>query len=157
MPTIALSGRTEAGLTCPPGSQEIIYWSDQLPGFGLRCRAGGVRSWYVQYRTKAGATRKHTLGSPKDVPFAQAQKEAARLIAAVKLGGDPAGQAKEARAAAKAAITVGELVAAYLKHQKPRMRKRSYEELRRHLGGAKDEGTKTKPRYAKPLDAAPRQ
>lgn len=152
MPTVTLNGRTEAGLECPPGSQEIIYWSDQLPGFGLRCRASGARSWYVQYRNKAGQIRKHTLGRPKDVPFAHAQKEAARLIAAVRLGGDPAGQAKEARDAAKAAFTLGELVERYLKHQKARMRQRSYEELRRHLGGAKE--GQSRPRHGKPLDAA---
>ena len=99
--------------------------------------------------------RKHTLGNPKDVPFAQAHKEAARLLAAVKLGGDPAGQAKETKAAVKAAITVGDLVDRYLKHQKPRMRERSYEELRRHLGGAKDEGGRSRPRYANALNVAP--
>lgn len=154
MPTVILNGRTEPGLTCPPGSTEIIYWSDELPGFGLRCRASGVRSWYVQYRTKAGETRKHTLGSPNDVPFAKAHKKAAELIAAAKLGGDPAGEAKQAKAATKAAITVGELVEKYLANQRARMRERSFEELRRHLGGAKPDG-ESRPRYGKPLDAKP--
>ena len=75
MPTVTLNARTEPGLTCLPGFAEIIYWSDELPGFGLRCRASGVRLGYIQYRNKAGATRKHTLGSPKDVPFARAHKK----------------------------------------------------------------------------------
>jgi integrase len=154
MPTVALNGRTEPGLTCPAGTAETIYWSDELPGFGLRCRASGARSWFVQYRTKTGEARKHTLGNPKDVPFAKARKEAARLMAAVKLGGDPAGEAKDAKDAARAAITVGDLVEKYLKHQKPRIRERSYEELRRHLGSPKDGGI-VRPRHSKPLDATP--
>ena len=155
MPTITLNGRTEPGLACPAGPAEIIYWSDELAGFGLRCRASGARSWFVQYRTKSGETRKHTLGSPKEVPFAKARKRAADYIAAAKLGGDPAGEQKQAKEAAKAAITIEQLVGSYLKHQRPRMRPRSYEELRRHLGGSPEDGRRSRPRYPKPLDAAP--
>jgi integrase len=137
MPTVALNGHTAQGLKCPPGSKEIVYWSDELPGFGLRCRASGSRSWYVQYRTKAGDMRKHTLGGPpsgegdkrKGMPFAKAQKEAERLLAAAKLGGDPAGDARKV----KNATSGHELVDNYLAHQKPRMKPRSYAELQRHL------------------------
>jgi integrase len=159
MPTVTLNAKTAAAFTCPRGASEIVYWSDDLPGFGLRCRSSGARSWFVQYRTKAGELRKHTLGAPArksgaGVTFAAARAEADRLIAVVKLGGDPAGDTKQAKAAAKAAITVGELVNRYLMHQKSRMRERSYEELRRHLGGARD-GVKSRPRHARPLDATP--
>jgi integrase len=129
MPTVELNGRTAPGYSCPAGSKEAIYWSAELPGFGLRCRASGGRSWYVQYRTKAGETRKHSLGNPKTVPFSRAHREASRLIASAKLGGDPAGDARKA----KNAISVRELVARYLADQKPRMKTRSYEELQRHL------------------------
>jgi len=97
--------------------------------------------------------RKHTLGDPDNVAFVKARTEAGKLISAVKLGGDPAGEVKQARAAAKAAITVREVVDRYLRHQKLRMRERSYEELRRHLGGAKE--GKGRPRHGKALDAKP--
>jgi integrase len=129
MPTLALNGRTAPGLSCPSDKNEIVYWSDELVGFGLRCRAGGARAWFVQYRTKTGEARKHTLGDPASVPFAKAHKEAARLLAAAKLGGDPAGEAKKRRME----IRLGELVERYLANQKPRMRARSFEELSRHL------------------------
>jgi integrase len=159
LPTVTLNAKTAAGLACRAGAHETIYWSNDLPGFGLRCRAGGARSWFVQYRTKAGQLRKHTLGAPsrkagEGVSFAAARAEADRLLAAVKLGGDPAGDVKNARAAARAAITVRDLVTRYLKYQKSRMRVRSFEELRRHLSGAKDEGG-SRPRHGKPLDAKP--
>lgn len=158
MPTVTLNARTEPGFACPAGIGEIVYWSDDLPGFGLRCRMNGLRSWLVQYRTKAGEARKQTLGSPGKGPgkvtFAEARAKAGKILATVKLGGDPAGDVKDTKAATKAAITTGELVSRYLKHQRPRMRERSYEELRRHLGGAKDEGG-SRPRHGKALDAKP--
>ena len=113
MPTIELNGRTAAGLECPPGKKEAIFWSQELPGFGLRCRAGGARRWFVQYRNQTGETRKHALGDPATVSFAQARKEAGKLLAAVKLGGDPAGDAKEARVA----ITFADLAQRFLGHQ----------------------------------------
>ena len=129
MPTIELSNRTAAGLMCPPDKKEVVYWSGDLPGFGLRCRAGGARRWFVQYRTKTGETRKHALGDPTTVGLAQARREAARLLAAAKLGGDPAGETKEARAA----ISFAGLVERFLTHQQKRIRSTTYRELARHL------------------------
>lgn len=140
MPTIDLSGRTAPGLTCPPGRAEQIYWSHDLPGFGLRCRASGARSWLLQVRTKAGETRKITLGDPGTVPFARAAREAGKLIAAVKLGGDPGAEARQARRA----IKISELVEHYLTHQRARMKPRSFLELSRHLKA-----------HAKPLHGQP--
>jgi integrase len=129
MPTVDLSNRTAAGLMCPPDKKEVIYWSGDLPGFGLRCRAGGARRWFVQYRTKTGETRKHALGDPSTVGLAQARREAARLLAAARLGGDPSGEAKEARAA----ISFAGLVERFLAHQRKRVRSTTYTELARHL------------------------
>jgi integrase len=63
------------------------------------------------------------------VSFAPAHKEAARLLAAAKLGGDPAGEAKQARAA----ITFAGLAERFLAHQETRLRRRSFEEVKRHL------------------------
>lgn len=154
MPDLKLTGRNAPNLSCPANKKEIVYWSGELTGFGLRCRNSGARTWFVQYRTKAGVTRKHTLGSPTDVTFAAAHKAADKLIAEARLGGDPAGNVKQAKAEAKEAITVGELVEKYLTHQRPRLRTRSYEELRRHLGGRRDAG-ESRPRHGKPLDVKP--
>ena len=41
------SARTEA---LPDGKADHIIFDDKLSGFGLRIRAGGKRSWIVQYR-----------------------------------------------------------------------------------------------------------
>jgi site-specific recombinase XerD len=77
--------------------------------------------------------RKHTLGEPERVPLAKAREEAERLLAAVKLGQDPAGEAAAKKAEVKAAITFAELVERYLDHQKRRLKPRSFDELQRHL------------------------
>ena len=130
MPTVELNGRTAPALSARPDRQKQSTGLTTWPGFGLRCRASGARSWFVQYRTKAGETRKHTLGDPQTVPFSKARHEAGRLIAAAKLGGDPAADARKA----KDAITVSKLIDSYQAHQKLRMKPRSYEELSRHLG-----------------------
>ncbi len=37
-----------AKLQLPPDRSDIIFWDDGLPGFGLRIRAGGSRTWLVQ-------------------------------------------------------------------------------------------------------------
>ena len=63
------------------------------------------------------------------MPFAKAVKEASRLLATIRLGGDPVGEARRT----KSAVTVGEMVTRYLAVPEPRMKPRSYQELERHL------------------------
>jgi hypothetical protein len=120
MPTITLNGKTAPSLVCPGDKSEVTYWSSELPGFGKRCRDSGAQSWVVQYRTKAGDLRKHTLGDPATVTFAKARAEAEQLLSAVKLNRDPAGEIRKAKDEAKAAITIGDLAERYLMHQKGR-------------------------------------
>jgi integrase len=132
MPTIVLNGRTAPDLACPQGMKETTYWSAELAGFGLRCRSGrsgSTQSWCVQYRTKGGDMRKHTLGGPPTVTFAAAFKKAGALLAAAKLGNDPAGDARKIRDS----VTIRELVTRYTAYQQPRMKPRSYQEVVRHL------------------------
>jgi integrase len=129
MPTVVLNSRNAVTLSCLPTLSETTYWAVDLPGFGVRVRASGVRAYVAQFRTKLGRLQKHTLGDVSVVKFADARKAAERLIASAKLGADPANDRKQARAA----IGVGELVAAYLEHQATRMKVRSYAEVKRHL------------------------
>lgn len=53
---------TVATLSLPPGKHEAIFFDDEVPGFGVRLRAAGSRTWIVQYRI-GSKNRRITLGS----------------------------------------------------------------------------------------------
>jgi integrase len=128
-------------LACPAGKSEQTYFDDDLPGFGVRVRATGSRTLLVQYAV-AGKTKKVFLGSPSVVDISKARATAKDLLAAVRLGGDPASDKANERA--KARETVGALVPQFLERQRQRLKPRSLEETARHLSS-----------HAKPLHGFP--
>jgi integrase len=125
-----LNDKIIRSLVCPTGMTERTFFDSDVPGFGLRVRASGARSWLVQYAI-AGRTKKITLGGPPLVTLGAARARARELLAAVKLGGDPAKAKAEERAAA--ANTVGALIPAFLERQRQRLKPRSVIETTRHL------------------------
>jgi hypothetical protein len=58
-----LSSASVAGLKLPEGKSELLVFDDTLPGFGVRLRAGGKRSWIAQYR-KAQVSGSSVFGFP---------------------------------------------------------------------------------------------
>ena len=50
-----------ARITVPAGRSELIVFDEDMPGFGLRLRAGGTAVWIAQYRVGA-KQRRVTLG-----------------------------------------------------------------------------------------------
>jgi integrase len=117
-------------LSLPPGSVDQVFFDDTLPGFGLRLRAGGSRTWHLQYAI-AGKTRRMTLGSVGVLDPGKARSTARDLLAQVRLGRDPATEKVHARA--KAAETFGALLPHFLERQRARLKPRSFEETNRHL------------------------
>jgi Arm DNA-binding domain/Phage integrase central domain len=81
-----------------PIGKSVVYWDEQLPGFGLRVHASGARAWVVQYRSKR-IVRRMTLNFV--LPLDKARREARKLLGNVASGGDPLQErrAEEARAA----------------------------------------------------------
>jgi len=125
-----LNRQTVASLSLPPGKSEHVFWDEDLPGFGVRVRAGGKRTWIVQYRV-AGRTKKTTLGNVNTVSPDAARSTAKAHLAKAQLGADP--QAEKTEARARAAVTLVSVAERYLKNAKDRLKPRSYEEVERHL------------------------
>lgn len=125
-----LTRQTVARLTLPKGKTDTIFFDDTLAGFGVRIRAGGKRTWIVQYRA-GGKTNRESLGPVEAVGLDEARVHARKMLAAVHLGTDP--RAEKNAALAPAVSTLGELTPRYLKHVKPKLRPRSFEEVQRYL------------------------
>jgi integrase len=126
---VKLTQPTVARLKLRPGKSDVIYFDDDMPGFGLRLRGGGRRSWIIQYRIGA-KQRRLVLGTVEKLSADTARREAKNRLARVELGGDPQQEKHDTRAAA--GQTVGKLVEDYLARRhyetgKDPLRRSSYE------------------------------
>jgi integrase len=117
---------------------EAIVFDDDVPGFGIRLRAGGSRTFVFQYKVGA-KQRRLTLGPVTALGLGKARDAAKDMYAKVRLGGDPAGEKQ--RAKLKANETFEAVVTAqYLPHKQRELRPQPFKDVERHLL-----------RYAKPL------
>ncbi|MDA9415702.1 integrase [Bradyrhizobium sp. CCBAU 25360] len=124
-------------LSLPAGKTDHIAWDPDLPGFGVRLRAGKA-SYVVQYRVGIEQRRK-SLGDVRKVTLEDARGIARKRFAQVELGIDPDADEEKRRVEQTAdARTFAKVVELYLEGQKPRVRPNTYiaEEryLRRHCG-----------------------
>jgi integrase len=123
-------------LALPTGARDKIFFDDDMPGFGLRLRDGGKRTWIVQYRVGA-KQRRVTLGTTEKLDAEKARTEAKTALSKVNLGHDP--QLEKAEARAQAAVTLRSVVDSYLaryaaKRLKPSTLTDVERYLRRHWG-----------------------
>jgi integrase len=127
-------------LVLPPGKADAIFFDDEIPGFGLRMRAGSPRSearWCVQYKI-GSKHRRMTFGKLCELDAVKAREKAKDLLSAVRLGRDPAGEKLDART--KASQTFGPIIETFLERQESRTRPIHYKRVKRYLEG-----------YCKPL------
>lgn len=129
-----LDAKTAAEATLPPGRTDHFIWDDELAGFGLRLRAGGHRSWIVQYRNETARTRRASLGSTAKLTAAQARDAARKVLAKVELGGDPQGEREEHRH--KAAGTFRATIDSYLAAKQLELRPTSFRITALYLAGS---------------------
>ena len=117
--------------TLPAGKSEIIVFDEATPGFGLRIRAGGKRTWIAQYRI-GSKQRRMTVGSTQKVDLDEARRRARTALGKVSLGADP--QMLKAEAQTQAAITLALVAERYLSgYAANRLKPRSLSEVERHL------------------------
>ena len=136
-----LTATTIRTLTLPEGVPDKTFFDQDIPGFGLRLRATGGRTWLVQYAVH-GRTRRISLGAPSTLDPGRAREIAKDMLAQVRLGRDPASEKQRERA--RAADTIGALVPRFIERQRARLKSRSLVETIRHLE-----------KHAQPLHAVP--
>ncbi len=103
--------------------QDLIVWDTELPGFGVRVRPSGRRTYLLKYRVGGGRTgtlRKPSIGTHGQITCDEARAIAKSWLAEVAKGGDPGGDRKARRQAA----TITELCEQYLRdyaegHKRP--------------------------------------
>jgi len=88
-----------------------FIWCSDLPGFGVRVFPSGKRVYYADYRNRAGARKRMSLGPHGKLTTEEARKLAVVTLADVLKGEDPA----EERATRRNSLTVRELCDNYLK------------------------------------------
>jgi integrase len=127
---VRLTDKAVAALAVPKGKSEAIFFDDDLPGFGLRLRAGGAARWVYQYDI-GPRMRRITMGSTAALTATRARATAAELHAKVRLGEDPAGDKAERRI--RSAETLGALLTVYLAEQRDQLKPLSFVQKQRHL------------------------
>jgi len=93
-----------------PTDQDVVIWDSTLPGFGVRAKASGVKTFVIQYRNLSGRSRRLSIGNLGTVTLDKARKEALRLLGQAA-GKDPA----EERLTLLRSETIGQLADVYMR------------------------------------------
>lgn len=105
--------------------QDRKVFDRTLPGFHLRVKPSGLKSFAIQYRTRSGRQRSLTLGRYGTLTVDEARGEAKQLLAMVAKGEDPS----QERHAKRHSISMHGLWDEYItRHAKPKKAPRSVEE-----------------------------
>jgi integrase len=138
-----LTAKEVATLALEKGETDRIWFDDAVPGFGVRVRESGSRSWIFQYKI-GQKQRRLVIGQVAAIKPSRAREIAGEYHAKVKLGFDPAAE-KRVRVE-RTAHTFGALAERYLAFQERELRPGSFREIVRHLR------THTKPVHDLPVD-----
>jgi integrase len=110
MPTAKLTEKRIAQLKAPdPSGRQVLWWDDQLKGFGILCSGiTNSKAYVVQRALVNGRTRRVTIASVAEIGLREARERAARLLLDMRNGNDP----KAGRAGG--APTLRQTLSAYL-------------------------------------------
>ena len=98
-----------------------VLWDDELPGFGVRIKPSGAKSYVVQYGDRHGRSRRLTISRHGVLTPNEARREARQLFAGVAKGADSAGDRRRAREAPTVKTLCDRYLAEHIDiHNKPR-------------------------------------
>jgi integrase len=144
---VNLTAKTVAALDLPTGKDDVIFFDDDVTGFGVRLRrsADGIvnKTWIAQYRHQ-GATRRLRIGN-STVSAEMARKAAKNALAAAQLGQDP--QTEKVASRAQDQRQFRTVVAEYLQAKQPKVKPKTYRDVERYLTD-----DYFKPLHNKPVD-----
>lgn len=124
-----ITKRLVEDLTVEDG-RELWVWDSELPGFGIRVKATGVKAYVIQYRNLHRQSRKITLGRHGVLAPEEARRMARQTLAAIERGEDPA----KDRRAHRDALTVADLAERFDdEHISVRLKASTAREYRRNL------------------------
>jgi integrase len=113
-----LSDRLISRQSAPTDKQQIILW-DKVRGLGCRITAAGAKSFILDYRTKTGRHRRHTIGKVADGwTVGAARAEAKELRKKIDQGLDPMAEVQ----AGRDAPTVADLCQRFTEEHLPKLR-----------------------------------
>lgn len=98
-----------------PGARDINITDSSLPGFELRVRPSGAKTWVFRYRLNGGRQQRLRLGGFPGLPADQARKLALAAAADVAKGIDV--QSRKSEAKAEAARQRGSTLSVFLDEQ----------------------------------------
>jgi integrase len=116
---VRLTDQTIRRLDPPARGGDSAVFDDAVPGFAIRIKASGTRTFVLMYRRKSdGKQRRFTIGAFGAWNTTQAREEARRIKREVDAGGDPVGEREDIRTAP----TVADLAARFIEDYLPRKR-----------------------------------
>ena len=130
MPTIKLTEKTVAKLDAPdPSGKQMLYWCEELKGFGVLCSGTTRTKTYVaQRQLPNGLKRRITIASVGETKLAEAREKAGKLLLEMR--------ERDPKASRQSNFTLRQVLDAYLA-ARSQLRPRSVEAYRdgveRHL------------------------